>query len=398
MRILFLNETFPGRHGTLAACFAANPENEVLFASSYCRQGFSLPGVRRVLLKNTRERGQDNGGDTFEREWGRALKVGKLTFSSLRKLRETGFTPNMVLSSSAKGHALFFRRVFPEAFLVTYLDDSFSSSRTVDRYSDKMLLHHFIQSASLTQSQAFFVFYEGQKKYFPGFMRKAIEVVPVSVDTDFFSATRAEPFYHEGVNLSAMPELVSFSVTSRKSAQDTALWSLVMALLVHRQQCHVVLSCHDAETRAQLESVASRLWGKETSRLHVMGFLPLREYRDLLCASTVHVRLETADVREGELLEIMSCETLLLTPHQDGTAGLLRHGENMFICPQGDPEERYRCLSNLLERPEILGVLRANARKTALAFRRQDILPRHATLLIKAYRQWKKNKNLCGVF
>lgn len=169
MRILFLNDTFPGRYGTLAACFAANPENEVLFASSYCRQGFSLPGVRRVLLKNTRERGQDNGSDAFEQGWGRALKVGKLTFSSLRKLRETDFTPDMVLSSSAKGHALFFRRVFPEAFLVTYLDDSFSSSSAVDRYSDKMLLHHFMQSASLTQSQVFFCLLRRSEKVFSKF-------------------------------------------------------------------------------------------------------------------------------------------------------------------------------------------------------------------------------------
>lgn len=206
-----------------------------------------------------------------------------------------------------------------------------------------------------------------------------------------FSPQRAEPFYHGGVNLSAMPELVSFSVAGLEAAHGKDLWSLVMALLNHRPQCHVALS-GGAETRAQLESVAARLCGKETSRLHIMDFLPLREYRDLLCASTVHVRLETADVREGELLEIMSCETLLLTPLLDGTAGFLRDGENMVTCPQGDPEERYRCLSDLLGKPEILSSLRANARKTALAFRWQDILPRHAMRLVTAYRQWK-NKN-----
>lgn len=64
----------------------------------------------------------------------------------------------------------------------------------------------------------------------------------------------------------------------------------------------------------------------------------------------------------------------------------------MVICSQDDPEERYRCLSDLLRKPEILSSLRANARKTALAFRWQDILPRHAMRLVTAYRQWK-NKN-----
>ena len=392
MRILFLNDVFPGRQRGLAASFAMNPANEVLFASSYCRQGFSLPGVRRVLLKHVRERPHEDGKDFFEREWSRALKVGRLTLESLLKLRESGFTPEIILSSSAKGHTFFVRRVFPKAFLVSYLDEFFLQSSKERCYSDRMMLLHLLQSASMTQSQAFFVFREEQKKYFPEFMRDAIGVVPVFVDTEFFSPACAEPFYHKGVNLSAMPKLVSFSVAGLESARSKGLWSLVMALLNHQPQCHVVLSGGGAETREQLESVASRLCGKETSRLHIMDFLPLREYRDLLCASTVHVRLETTDVREGELLEIMSCETLLLTPLLDGTAGFLRNGENMVICSQDDPEERYRCLSDLLRKPEILSSLRANARKTALAFRWQDILPRHAMRLVTAYRQWK-NKN-----
>ena len=38
MRILFLNYTFPGPLGTMAASLAALPGNEVLFASEYGRQ------------------------------------------------------------------------------------------------------------------------------------------------------------------------------------------------------------------------------------------------------------------------------------------------------------------------------------------------------------------------
>lgn len=38
MRILFLNYTFPGPLGTMAASLAALPGNEVLFASEYGRR------------------------------------------------------------------------------------------------------------------------------------------------------------------------------------------------------------------------------------------------------------------------------------------------------------------------------------------------------------------------
>ena len=49
MRILFLNYTFPGPLGTMAASLAALPGNEVLFASEYGRRDFSLPGVKRFF-------------------------------------------------------------------------------------------------------------------------------------------------------------------------------------------------------------------------------------------------------------------------------------------------------------------------------------------------------------
>ena len=398
MRILFLNDAFPGRLGALAACLAADPQHEVLFASSHCRQGFSLPGVRRVLLKKSKNTSTGQNRDAFEQEWSWALKVGRLSLSSLLKLRAMNFTPDMVLTASAKGHAFFVRQVFPEAFYVSYLDDIFSPTCITDRYSDRVLLRHLLQSGCLTQSQLFFVFSHWQKLFFPAFVRKAIEVVPFFADTDFFCAEQSGPFYCGEVNLSAVPELVSFSVTGVNAERGKVLCFMVMALLRRRPHCHVLLSGVGPEFKARLDAVVSRLSGEEAARLHCAGFLPLREYRDLLCASAAHIRLDVTDGRLGELLEIMSCETLLMTlPHAaPESAEILRPGENMLFCPEAPAEEIYRRLEEMLSRPEAFNALRANARKTALAFRQQDILSRHAVRLLKAYRQWKDGE-LCNV-
>ena len=63
MRILFLNYTFPGPLGTMAASLAALPGNEVLFASEYGRRDFSLPGVKRgVLVRDWGRRRAGGGG------------------------------------------------------------------------------------------------------------------------------------------------------------------------------------------------------------------------------------------------------------------------------------------------------------------------------------------------
>lgn len=83
MRILFLNYTFPGPLGTMAASLAALPGNEVLFASEYGRRDFSLPGVKRVLLKKPKDRKKAVASistpalDAGERDWTMAYLRGR---------------------------------------------------------------------------------------------------------------------------------------------------------------------------------------------------------------------------------------------------------------------------------------------------------------------------------
>ena len=395
MRILFLNDAYPGRLGALAACFATNPENEVLFASSYARQGFSLPGVHRVLLKTARENGENSDKDAFEREWIRALKVGRLAASSLLKLRETGFSPDMIVSSSARGHALFVRQIFPQAFYVSYTAELFASPGIADYcYSDKALLQQVLQSAYLNQSHIFFVFSQWQKKIFPEFMRDCIDVVPTFVDTDFFCTELADPLFCNDVNLSSQQELISFSITNMQFARSKTLWQFIVRLLQSRPQCHVVLSTGRPEIKAQLEAFPPLLLKNDENRLHIMDFLSLREYRDMLCASLAHIRLDSQN-NLGKLLEIMSCGTVLITPFQEDSdsVGVLHHNENMLFCPEGHTIETCHHLVEQLANPEALNALRVRARETALAFRQQDVLTRHAMRLTNEYARWKDGQN-----
>ena len=128
MRILFLNYTFPGPLGTMAASLAALPGNEVLFASEYGRRDFSLPGVKRVLLKKPKDRKKAAVSistpalDAGERDWTMAYLRGRATASSLMGVLAEGFEPDMVILSGSMGNGLFVRNLFPEAFLVGYAD------------------------------------------------------------------------------------------------------------------------------------------------------------------------------------------------------------------------------------------------------------------------------------
>ena len=112
----------------MAASLAALPGNEVLFASEYGRRDFSLPGVKRVLLKKPKDRKKAAVSistpalDAGERDWTMAYLRGRATASSLMGVLAEGFEPDMVILSGSMGNGLFVRNLFPEAFLVGYAD------------------------------------------------------------------------------------------------------------------------------------------------------------------------------------------------------------------------------------------------------------------------------------
>ena len=389
MRILFLNESYPGREGVIAAAFAANPKNEVLFASSYSRLGFSLPGVKRVLLKVVRTPQQPEAGkSSFDQEWARALKVGKYTLASLQNLRETGFVPDIIINASARGHGFFLSQVFPESFVVLYPDNYFFLPGADTVYSPKGKLCQSLQGASLMQSHAVFVFYAWQKHFFPASVRDSIQVAPMFVDTDFFAPEAAKPLPAELGGHAG--ECISFSVNSVEAARAKTIWAFVMLLLHRRPQAHVLLLSGNDQVRQTLQDVAARLGGAETERLFILPRLTLATYRDMLCASSAHINLGVAAVLERARLEIMSCGALLMAPSMPALEHIQKSGENMLVCRPGNAEAQYQSLAPLLDDTARLARIRQTARETALAFRYQDVMPRHLEQIVAAFEHWKQ--------
>ena len=96
----------------------------MLFASEYGRRDFSLPGVKRVLLKKPKDRKKataltsTSALDAGERDWSMSYLRGRATASSLMGVLAEGFEPDMVILSGSMGNGLFVRNLFPEAFLV----------------------------------------------------------------------------------------------------------------------------------------------------------------------------------------------------------------------------------------------------------------------------------------
>ena len=102
----------------MAEHLAANPENEVLFASCHQRRGATVPGVRRIILRTEAAR-RSPQEENCAQAWCRATLSGKGGYAFLQRINAE-FQPHWVLSSASRGATFFVQRAFPQAFHVFY--------------------------------------------------------------------------------------------------------------------------------------------------------------------------------------------------------------------------------------------------------------------------------------
>ena len=175
----------------MAASLAALPGNEVLFASEYGRRDFSLPGVKRVLLKKPKDRKKAVASistpalDAGERDWTMAYLRGRATASSLMGVLAEGFEPDMVILSGSMGIGLFVRNLFPEAFLVGYADwyfrDEAETRYPLSTMPDIPLaprnIRNTLQAKNFFDCNCHFTTTEWQREQYPEGMRGFISVL-----------------------------------------------------------------------------------------------------------------------------------------------------------------------------------------------------------------------------
>ena len=396
MRILFCNDSFPGNFEALAGLMAADSANEVLFLSSFFRKDFSIPGVSRVRLRLNHDRVLTEQ-DAFFQAWERAYRVGRQTGHALGHLRESGFIPDMILASSADGPGLFLRHIFPESFIVSYLDRSRRTPRSQEE-RDRFAASLALQSYQMAQSNLFFVLSERQRGLFSPLLRHCVRIMPCFVDTEMFSPqAQAEGGVLALGGQHAGNELISLNIRGRSTESFERLFPMIAALLVRRPYCLAALCFGHEKVKIFWEQRVGALPADVRNRLCFMKFLSLTEYRNFLRTASVHVFSGMTDTPEHEILECMSCESLVMVPKTGDGCDFLRRNENFLELPDDSAKARAEAVCHALDAKEMRIAIGKKARETVLAHYRQDsILPEHIVLLQKEYEAFQKARHGCG--
>jgi hypothetical protein len=381
MRILFCNDDFPGHFEALASMLSAMPEHDVVFASLYGRRDFSLPGVRRAILKPFRKR-PSREGDEVVQEWGRAVSAGRLALSSFQTLAGNGFVPDMILFSSGAGISLFLERAFPSSFRVAYIDSSLPR-RIQSGEPDRNLAVHMVQSTVLFQCHKAYAFSPRHASAMPGLTGQLVESLAPCVDTGFFSREKAELFRCEG--LEGHAPLITIELRGGIGVSQGFI-TAVLGLLVHRPECHVLFLCSTEQACLKLREAFAGL-GDVNQRIHAREVVKRADFRDALCASSIYI-CPTGTGLTLEKMAAMSCGTVLIAP----LCGDSRADAAMLALPS-DPKALFSILCSTLDDQPSMERLSVEARRAMLETCEQEpILRKHVNDLFKAYEEWRQVK------
>lgn len=388
MRILFCNVSYPGRFGRIPSDLAADPTNEVMFLSFHPKKDNASSGIIHARLNLNRDRGRMlRGDDTFVMEWEKMFSLGKQALQTFLHIRDSGFIPDMIFVSFFDGPALFLRHIFPQAFIVSY----FNGFRSKLADDGKLLAVMDLQRAMAAQSDLYFVRSEVQKNSFPPVLHPVIHVWPPYVDTALFHPMPRDLslfFPHEAPN--SDKELVTGHMKGTGRSQKELMW-VIFDLLECRPHCLAALTFESEASKKQWQQVIYALPKHVRQRIFLAGGLDIERYHHLLCCSSVYVFPEYSNSPLQGMLETMSCETLLMTPVQEGADFLFLPEKTMLAYPEEGREKQREAICRVLDHLEEYDSVRQKGREViAKKCDERVVLGEHLDFVMKEYEKFTR--------
>ena len=383
MRILFVHRHFPGPFRSLAQAFGAMDNTTVLFLSERGSKDLRIAKVRRLRLATPLA---CDSKDEAECQSSMSIRHGVRTANVLLKLKKDGFVPDVIYSASTDGYSMYLRDIFPESLFVVRADwfynrdenHTFFTHNKPRPASDFAIsrIRNMFQYNALGDCDLAIANSNWQRLQSPPMLQEKIEIVHEGVDTEFFSPVFGSRFKQEGMNLSNVQELVTFSARRAGPSQGFPIFTRSLPkILSSRPDCHVLIMCSGIEDDggralnskdAAAVTLAQYIEPQYHNRVHILDYKSVVDYRHLLRSSSVHVYLTAPYTLSAGLIEALSCGCLVVGSDTPPVKEVITHGENGFLTNFWDSDALAETVLGVLERNSRFMSIREAARKTVM--------------------------------
>ena len=385
MKILFIHQNFPGQFKHLAPLLASQGHQCVALTLRVDKP-MTWQGVR-ILPYKLPQRAEQKVHPWLTDLDTQTTRAEACYHAAIR-VREAGFTPDLILAHHGWGEAMFLRDVWPEARLALYcefyhhagypytsFDPEFQTVKPTEPLRVRMKnlnnhIHFDIASAGLSPTTF-------QADTFPEPFRIRITVNHDGIDT---AVARPDPDVRlridDRLEVTRADEVITFINRNLEPYRGYHRFMRALPRLLRERPNARILIVGGDETsygakppkgqtwkQIFIDEVRGRIPTPDWMRVHFLGRIPYDQFMRLLQVSRVHVYLTYPFVLSWSLMEAMACQAAIVASDVAPVREVITHDDTGRLVDFFDTDALLREVCALLEDEAARERLGRNARK-----------------------------------
>jgi glycosyltransferase involved in cell wall biosynthesis len=387
-KILFIHQNFPGQFKELAPALAARGDQVVAMVMKKS----SMTEWRKVkIVPYVAQRGSTAGIHPWVVDLETKAIRGEACYRAALKLRDEGFTPDLIVAHPGWGESLFLKDVWPNARLVIYCEYFYQTTGGDIDFdpefppsgdeSCKVRMKNLNNLAHFDSADAGIAPTHWQASTFPERFRSKITVIHDGIDTRAikpYSGVRLS--LKSGLELTKDNEVITFVSRNLEPYRGFHVFMRTLPeLLRRRPNAYILIVGGDDVSygrqpensnswrEAMTTEIRSALPEHDWSRIKFLGRLAYPDFIALLQLSRVHVYLTYPFVLSWSLLEAMSAGCAIVGSATAPLQEVIRHAENGLLVDFFDKQAIVNSVCELLEDVKTRDQIGMNARDTVVA-------------------------------
>jgi glycosyltransferase involved in cell wall biosynthesis len=382
MKVLLVHQNFPGQMRHLGLALHRRGDRVISIGGPLSAKQAPWQLIRYNELLNKPHPCHRWAEDNLSKVL-RAETVGAIMF----KLRQEGWTPDIVIGHSGWGELVPVKDIFPDVPVMHYLE-LFYQPKGLDVNFDpefedqnwdnqtKVRIRQSLQLQALHSLDMVLMPTRFQADTIPIEYRHKCEIIHEGIDTEAISPIddRYIKLKKAGLTLRKGDEVVSFVNRSLEPMRGFHVFMRSLPKLQQlRPNAQIIIVGSENVSYGQppqghanwKDAMLHELSGKiDLSRIHFVGKVPHDTLHDIFRICSCHVYLTYPFVLSWSMLEAMSCEAVVIGSKTPPVGEVIEHQKNGLLVDFFDTNELAETIAQVLSDPDQYRILAQQARKT----------------------------------